>query len=138
MQGPAVKRQDHCRWLCAGLISNPMKQPDWIKEFSAAITICDASGIIVEMNDKSAAVFAKDGGRNLIGTNVLDCHPASAREKLEAMMSEKKTNVYTIEKNDIKKLIYQAPWYRNGIYSGFVEMSLEIPFELPHFVRKSE
>ncbi len=51
------------------------------------------------------------------------------------MMKTRSKNVYTIEKNGIKKLIYQSPWYENGEYAGFVELSLEIPFELPHFVR---
>ena len=35
----------------------------WIKEFPAAITVCDAEGIILEMNDKAAKTFEKDGGR---------------------------------------------------------------------------
>ena len=41
----------------------------------------------------------------------------------------------TFEKNGIKKLIYQSPWYRDGQYAGFVELSLEIPFDMPHFIR---
>jgi hypothetical protein len=51
------------------------------------------------------------------------------------MMDGRRTNVYTIEKNGAKKLIYQAPWFRDGEYRGFIELSLEIPFEMPHFVR---
>jgi hypothetical protein len=49
-------------------------------------------------------------------------------------------NVYTIEKNGVKKLIYQSPWYYNGEYAGFVELSLEIPFEMEHcsFVIQSQ
>ena len=38
----------------------------------------------------------------------------------------------------MKKLIYQAPWYRDGAYAGFVELSLVVPFELPHFVRGAQ
>ncbi len=41
----------------------------------------------------------------------------------------------TIEKQGIKKLIYQSPWYVDGRYGGFVELSLEIPAVMPHFVR---
>jgi hypothetical protein len=51
------------------------------------------------------------------------------------MMAERRTNVYTIQKNGKKKLIYQAPWFRDGVYAGFVELSLEIPWDLPHFNR---
>ncbi len=108
---------------------------NWLKEFPVAITVCDPDGIVLEMNDKAAKTFASDGGYGLIGANLLDCHPQAAREKLEALMKNRSRNVYTIEKNGIKKLIYQSPWYQNGEYAGFVELSLEIPFELPHFLR---
>lgn len=108
---------------------------NWLKELPIAITVCDKDGIILEMNDKSAKTFESDGGYALVGTNVLDCHPARARAIFEQMMAEQKRNVYTIEKNGVKKLIYQTPWYQNGAYAGFVELSLEIPFEMPHFLR---
>lgn len=113
-----------------------MNEHEWIQEFPAAITVCDADGIILEMNDKAAKTFEADGGRKLIGSNMLDCHPEPARTKTERLLSSHERNVYTIEKNGVKKMIYQSPWYKNGEYAGFVELSLEIPFgELPHFVR---
>ena len=30
------------------------KENAWIKEFPAAVTVCDPDGIILEMNDKAA------------------------------------------------------------------------------------
>lgn len=51
------------------------------------------------------------------------------------MLEMQKKNIYTIEKDGVKKLIYQSPWYKDGQYAGFVELALEIPFEMPHFVR---
>ena len=107
----------------------------WIKEFPGAITVCDADGIIIEMNDRSAQAFEKEGGYDLIGTNLLDCHPDPARGKLERLMNQQVSNVYTIEKSGRKKLIYQTPWYEHGQYAGFVEIAFEIPAELPHFIR---
>ena len=107
----------------------------WIKEFPAAITVCDADGIILEMNDEAAKVFKQDGGLALIGKNVLDCHPDPARGKLEQFLETRQKNVYSIEKNGVKKLIYQSPWYMNGKYAGFVEFSFEIPDNIPHFIR---
>ena len=107
----------------------------WIKEFPAAVTVSDPEGIILEMNDKAAKSMAKDGGYELIGKNMQDCHPDPARGKLERLMESRKVNVYTIEKNGIKKLIYQSPWFKDGQYAGLVEISFEIPFEMPHFVR---
>ena len=107
----------------------------WIKEFPAAITVCDKEGIILEMNDKAAKTFESDGGRVLIGSNMLDCHPGLSRQKTERLLAARVKNVYTIEKDGIKKLIYQSPWYEESEYAGFVEISLEIPLEMPHFIR---
>jgi len=107
----------------------------WIKEFPAAVTVCDPDGIILEMNDKSARTFEKDGGYALIGKNLFACHSEASVEKLKDLMARRVTNVYTIEKQGVKKIIYQCPWTKDGVYAGFVEISLEIPFELPHFVR---
>jgi transcriptional regulator with PAS, ATPase and Fis domain len=112
-----------------------MNDLDWIKEFPAAVTVCDETGIILEMNDRAARGYEADGGRALIGSNMLDCHPAPARAKTEALLAGHEKNVYTIEKNGIRKLIYQSPWFKNGAYAGFVEISLEIPWEMPHFIR---
>ncbi len=113
-----------------------MQAHEWVESFPGAVTVCDREGTIIELNYRAAQAFAKDGGRGLIGKNVLDCHPEPARTKLREMMTNQKANIYTIEKNGVKKLIYQAPWYANGEYAGFVEISLEIPFETPHFIRQ--
>ena len=112
-----------------------MSSHAWVKEFPAAVTVCDTEGRILEMNDRSLEVFAADGGAALLGANVLDCHPEPSRTKLAGMMKDRRTNVYTVQKNGKKKLIYQAPWFRDGVYAGFVELSLEIPWDLPHFNR---
>lgn len=111
------------------------KENAWIKEFPASIIVCDPDGIILEMNDKAAKGYAKEGGLALIGKNMFECHPDPARGKVERLLDSRQANKYTIEKNGIKKLIYQSPWYQDGQYAGFVELSLEIPFEMPHFVR---
>ena len=107
----------------------------WVKELKAAITVCDRDGVALEMNDRAAETFAADGGRELLGKSLLDCHPERARALFEELLRTERLNVYTIEKNGVKKLIYQAPWFEDGEYRGFVELSLEIPFELPHFIR---
>src|SRR5512139_2923522 len=100
-----------------------MNEHEWIQEFPDAITVCDAEGILLEMNDKAAKTFEADGGRKLIGSNMLDCHPEPSRTKTERLLAAREKNVYTIEKNGIKKLIYQSPWYRNGEYAGILEIS---------------
>jgi hypothetical protein len=114
-----------------------MKNPEysWVKEFPGAVTICDPDGMIIGMNDRAAIVFKEDGGRKLIGRNVLDCHPEPARSELAGLMKARQRNVYTIEKNGVKKFIYQSPWYLDGEYAGFLELTLEVPFDMPHFMR---
>ncbi len=112
-----------------------MENVNWAKEFGIGITITDLEGKIVYMNDKSLDIFKSDGGARLIGANVLDCHPEPSRSQLEDMMKNEKTNVYSIEKNGKKKIIYQSPWYEGKEYKGFVELSIEVPFEMPHFIR---
>jgi len=108
---------------------------DWQKEFNSAITVCDTNGIIVYANDKSQKTFEKDSTGSLVGQNLFECHPDKANEIINDMMANQKTNVYTIEKKGVKKLIFQAPWYENGQFKGLVEISHVIPFEIPHFIR---
>jgi hypothetical protein len=115
---------------------NPMAEYEWIRKFPAAATVCDEAGVILEMNDKAILTFEAEGGAVLIGKNILDCHPEPARTKLRDIMAARRTNVYTIEKKGVKKLVFQAPWTLKGQYRGFVELVLEIPFEMPHFVRE--
>jgi transcriptional regulator with PAS, ATPase and Fis domain len=112
-----------------------MEATDWIREFCASITVCDADGRILAMNGAAERVFAADGGAELVGRNVLDCHPEPARTRLVELLRTGRVNAYTIEKQGRKKLIYQAPWYDDGQFAGMVELSVEIPFDLPHFVR---
>lgn len=108
----------------------------WTDEFPGAVTVCDRHGIIIEMNEKSAKTFEADGGRALVGTNLLACHPEPSRGKMADLLANPRVNAYTIEKRGVRTLIYQAPWYRGGAFQGLVELSLEIPASMPHFVRE--
>jgi PAS domain-containing protein len=109
---------------------------DWVRQFPGSVTVCDVRGIVVEMNDRAAEAYREFGGKALIGTNLLDCHPEPSRAQLEQMLATGARNVYTIEKGGVRKLIYHAPWYRGGAYAGLVELALEIPASMPHFVRE--
>ena len=113
-----------------------MAENEWVREFEGSVIVCDENGMITEMNDRAAKSYAAEGGRALIGVNVLRCHPEPARTKLAGLMAGRTKNVYTIEKAGVKKLIYQSPRMEGGEFRGFVELSLEIPFDMPHFIRK--
>ena len=108
----------------------------WSDEAPFAITVSDKDGNIVYMNNRSADTFEKHGGRNLLGKSLFGCHPAAASEKIKEMLQSHQTNAYTIEKEGVKKLIYQSPWFVNGEFAGLVELSLVLPSEMQHFVRQ--
>jgi len=111
-------------------------KPDWVKHLPVAITVCDTEGKIIYMNEKSCKTFQKSGGAELIGKNLLDCHPEPAKSKLKMLLETAKSNTYTIEKNGKKKLIHQMPWYdENENYGGLVEISIELPTEMPNYKR---
>jgi transcriptional regulator with PAS, ATPase and Fis domain len=105
------------------------------KEIDIAATVCEKNGRIIYMNDKAVTTFKNDGGESLIGRNVLNCHPEPSRTQLEDMLKNRTKNVYTIERNGIKKLILQMPYTLEGEYKGFVELSFEIPGDMKHFIR---
>jgi transcriptional regulator with PAS, ATPase and Fis domain len=108
----------------------------WVKELPAEIMVCDSSGIILEMNAQAEVLFANDGGRGLLGTQVLACHPDPSRGKLETMLDKQTSNSYFNTENGEKRFFFQSPWYTTGQYAGFVEISFEVPEEIPHFARK--
>lgn len=108
---------------------------DWIENFGAAITVMDLEGNILDMNEAAAVVNEKHGGKSLIGKNLMGCHQQRSRDIMKNLMKNDTKNVYTIEKNGKKKMIYQAPWYKDGKVAGLVEISMFIPEEMPHYKR---
>ena len=107
----------------------------WLDGIEVAATVCDRQGVCLYLNERAAQVFVKDGGRKLVGKNLLDCHPEPARLRFAAQLATPAPNSYTIEKDGARKLIHQIPWYKDGVFSGVVELSLVLPQPLPHFVR---
>lgn len=112
-----------------------MKESAWPDSIDMAITVCDREGIILYMNEKAAATFAADGGGSLVGRDLMACHPEAAQQKIGRIMASRRANTYTIEKHGLKKLIHQAPWYRDGELGGLVELSVVLPADMPHFKR---
>ncbi|HEY3380766.1 MAG TPA: PAS domain-containing protein [Vicinamibacterales bacterium] len=110
-------------------------QQTWSEGLPVAITVTDANGTILEMNARSRETFAADGGAALIGQNLFACHPEPARTKTQAMYQTRKPNHYTISRAGQRKMIHQMPWFKNGVFAGFVEISIPIPDQLEHFDR---
>lgn len=110
--------------------------PPWAAGFPGAITVAGKDGTILHMNDAAARLFEKKGGMALVGSNLASCHSAESNRKIRSIMEEGLVNAYTIEKGEKRRLILQAPWGESGDVGGIVEISVEIPAELPHFKRE--
>jgi hypothetical protein len=54
------------------------------------------------------------------------------------MLANAQSHIYTIQKNGIQELIYQAPFYADGACAGMVELALDLPPGMPHFNRDGE
>jgi DUF438 domain-containing protein len=109
---------------------------DWLEGLPCSVTVCDKNYKILYLNGRSAEVNAGDGGKTLIGKNLLDCHPPDARAKLLKVMVSGKPNVYTTERKGVKKVIFQGHWKKRGRAAGLVEITFELPPHAPHFVRE--
>ena len=108
---------------------------DWAAELPVSITVCDKEGIITYVNDKSRKTFSSDITGDLIGKDLKVCHSPESTAKLFHLIDTQESNIYTIEKKGKKKMIVQIPWYTENEVSGLVELSIELPDDMPHFIR---
>lgn len=97
---------------------------------TCAITVCDLDGVVLYQNKRSIEVNG-----NVQGKSMLPCHTTRSREIIARLIANGENNSYTIQKGALRKLIYQTPWYESGEVAGLVEFSLEIPEDMPHYVR---
>jgi hypothetical protein len=112
-----------------------MQPADILLSFPGAVTVCDVNGIITYMNDRAAVNYAKDGGRALVGKDLLACHSEPAASELRDMLANPRLNVYTTERRGVKKLVYQTPLYQDDSFAGIGELILELPPDMRHFDR---
>lgn len=108
--------------------------PQWANEMNCAITVCDKEGVILYMNEKAKATFAKHG--DMIGKNLMGCHNERSKSIIKHLLETGGYNAYTIEKQGLRKMIYQSAWKENGEVKGLCEISMIIPTEMPHYVRE--
>ncbi len=111
--------------------------PDWAMGTNCAITVCDSDCRIIYMNARSRETFAARGGAGLIGHNLLDYHNERSIGIIKHMLATGESNCYTIEKQGVRKMIYQTPWRdAEGNIAGLVEISMPLPASLPHYIRQ--
>jgi transcriptional regulator with PAS, ATPase and Fis domain len=109
---------------------------NWSDQLNASITVCDRKGIVVYMNKRAIAQFQKYGGETLVGQSLIECHPEPARTKLIEMLQYPIENIYTTEKNGVKKIIIQKPWIQEDDFCGVVEISFELPPLMVNHIRQ--
>ncbi|MEI7492425.1 MAG: PAS domain-containing protein [Bacteroidota bacterium] len=109
---------------------------EWIEKLDGSVIVTDLGGKVIYANSMAERTFVKPGELSLLGRDLMGCHNENSKKIIGRIMDEKVKNVYTIEKKGKKKLIYQTPWIVDGELRGLVELSLEIPFDMPHFVRE--
>lgn len=105
----------------------------WADDMNCAVTVCDTEGVILYMNEKARATYIRHG--NLIGSNLFGCHNERSREIIRRLTAEGGSNAYTIEKQGVRKMIYQTAWRTGDKVGSLVEISMEIPAEMPHYIR---
>ena len=96
-----------------------------------AITVCDLDGVVLYQNKRSI-----EGNGDVRNKSMIPCHSERSRQIINRLITNGENNAYTIEKRGLRKLIYQTPWFEAGDVAGLVEFSLEIPAEMPHYVRE--
>ena len=79
----------------------------------AAIVICDLDHKIIYMNPTAINRYAKWGGRNLMGQNLLDCHNDKSREMIIKVVdwfkvSKDNNIVYTSYNEKVNKDVYMV------------------------------
>lgn len=109
-----------------------MEQALWFKNLPACITVTDANGIILEMNDQAAESYRDGGGRNLIGKSAIACHEEPVRQTVQRMYDTAKGRIYTTHEGGQKILVVHAPYFSDGVFKGIVELVIDVPAVIPH------
>ena len=107
---------------------------EWFERLPCSVTVCDKNYKILYMNDMAAENNSKEGGKALIGKNLMNCHPPKAQRKLRNVMASGQPNVYTTGRG-VKKMIYQCQWKKGRRVGGLMELVFELPDRIPNFVR---
>jgi len=101
-----------------------MNEGSWIEECSFPIKGCDKEGTLVFINARAAKNAEKAGGKGLIGKSIFPCHKPESIEKFKKLVA-----------SGVKSLVYQTPWIEKGEVVGFVELTIPLPENMPHYVR---
>ena len=108
---------------------------EWFEQLPCSVMVCDKKYKILYMNDRAAEDHFDDGGRALVGTDLMKCHPPDAQMKLREVLVSGRPNVYTTGRTRKKKLVYQCQWKKGGRVGGVVQLVIGLPRDVPHHAR---
>ena len=79
----------------------------------ASVVLCDLEHTIVYMNPASQKNYAKWGGGNLVGKNLLNCHNPDSQEKIKKVVawfleSEANNMIHTFKNEKQNKDVYMV------------------------------
>jgi PAS domain-containing protein len=99
---------------------------DYLKETDIIVSVCDKDGTIRYMNDKGYNYFQEPGKPELLGSNIMDCHPEPSKSRFKEMMITHETQSIIKGDGEKKRLIHQTPIYKDGEFDGYVELILPL------------
>ena len=97
-----------------------------IDQDRSAIVICNLEHEIIYMNPAAVTAYAKRGGEQLLGQNLLDCHNAESVAKIKRVVewfaqSEDHNIVYTFHNEKQNKDVYMVALRDEGKLIGYYE-----------------
>ena len=104
---------------------------EWIEQLPLSVMVCDRKYVTLYMNDRAAEDHAEDGGRALVGKDLMACHPPEAQLKLREVLASGRPNVYITERKGKRKLVCQCQWKKRGRVGGVVQLVIELPKDVP-------
>jgi transcriptional regulator with PAS, ATPase and Fis domain len=102
---------------------------EWLEGMNIAVTVCDTEGVGLYLNEQAAEVFKREGGKALVGKNLLDCHPEPGRAKMLALLKGQRAHTYIMKRNGRRRLLHSVPWFKEGKFAGLVEIAFDVPGE---------
>ena len=84
-----------------------------LEQDRAPVVLCDLAHTIVYMNPAAFDSYAEQGGRNLLGKSLMNCHPPKARAAIEKVIAwfeadEEHNIIYTFCNDEENKDVYMV------------------------------
>jgi PAS domain-containing protein len=89
--------------------------------------VCDRRFRLTYMNRRAERLTRKYGGRRLLGTDLLGCHPPEAQIRLKRILASGRSSVRIQRKGRTAFLTWDSVWTRNGRIGGLVEVHMRLP-----------